>query len=63
MMRSVARRVEDFQFAAAERQRFAACQNAQIFLRHGKKLSVETLHRAGVKTQRAIDQLRGIDHV
>jgi len=63
MMRSMSRRVKNFESAAAKRQSLAASQNAQVFLRHGKEFSIETLHSCGVKPRRAVEQLRWIGHV
>src|SRR6266850_1917767 len=43
VMRSVARRVDHFEFAGAERERFAPFEDAKIFRRHGKSLAKKLL--------------------
>jgi hypothetical protein len=57
VMRGMARRVNDFEFARAERECFAALEDAQVFRRNGKRFAEQALQIVGPKTLRAGQQL------
>ena len=63
MVRSVARCVDDFEFARAKRERFAAFEDAQVFGRNGKSFAEEAPQIVGPEALRAGQQLGGINHV
>ena len=62
-MRGMARRVNDFDFARAERKHFAAFEDAQILRWNGKTLSEQPLQIVRPEALGAGQQLGRINHV
>ncbi len=63
MVRGVAGRVNDVEFASSERQRFAAFEDAQIFLRDGQGFTEQKLKFITPEAAGAVQEFCGVDHV
>ncbi len=63
MVRGVARCVDDFEFARAEREIFSALQDAQIFRRNGQNFAEKKLQIVGPEALGAGKKLGRVNHV